>query len=261
MKKLLLAMCLCMAVVMVVAPAYAEELWDYHLRGVDEGLAAGALPPPGFYFIHDSYFAPTYHGFNDLGKSQTTTQLFGYVDVPILVWSTGLKFLCADYAVGVAQPFDYTNLRLQNQGGATGVPGLNQWNGGAQLGAFNTVFIPVILGWKLPCDFRIKGAFAVGFDDATTSPQNRVVGQRYQPDCGIYAESGNGYYTFTPTIGISWLHAGWNISADINYTIATKDSTTSYQSADELAIDDTVSQPGRNGRLALAHFRKSGGRR
>ena len=42
MKKLLLAMCLCMAVVMVVAPAYAEELWDYHLRGVDEGLAAGA---------------------------------------------------------------------------------------------------------------------------------------------------------------------------------------------------------------------------
>ena len=48
----------------------------------------------------------------------------------------------------------------------------------------------------------------------------------YQPDGGIYAESGNGYYTFTPTVGISWLHAGWNISADIIYTIATKDTDT-----------------------------------
>jgi hypothetical protein len=257
MKKLLLAMCLCMAVVMVVAPAYAEELWDYHLRGVDEGLAAGALPPQGFYFIHDSYFAPTYHGFDDKGHSQTTTQLFGYVDVPILVWATGLKFLCADYAVALAQPFDYTNLRLQNQGGATGVPGLNQWNGGSQFGAFNTILVPVILGWKLPCDFRVKFAFAVGFDDATTSPANRVTGQRYQPDGGIYAEAGNGYYTFTPTIGLSWLHGGWNISADINYTIATKDTTTDYQSADELAIDYTISYTWKKWTFGLGAFQEN----
>ena len=56
MKKIILAMCLSMAVVMVVTPAFAEELWDYHLRGVDEGLAAGAVPPPGFYFIHELLF-------------------------------------------------------------------------------------------------------------------------------------------------------------------------------------------------------------
>jgi len=240
MKKLLLAMCLSMAVVMVVAPAYATELWDWHLRGTDEGLASGALPPQGFYFINDSVFVPTYHAFNDLGHSITNVELFAYVDIPILLWSTGLKFLCADYAVAVAQPFDYTNLRIQNQGASIGVPGLNQWNGGAQWGAYNTVIVPIILSWKLPCDFRVKGEFAVSFDDATTSPENRVKGQRFQPDGGIYAESGNGRYDFVPEIGISWLHAGWNISADFMYDICTKDTTTDYQSADEIMIDYTI---------------------
>jgi hypothetical protein len=251
MKKLLLAMCLSMAVVMVVAPAYATELWDWHLRGTDEGLASGALPPQGFYFINDSVFVPTYHAFNDLGHSITNVELFAYVDIPILLWSTGLKFLCADYAVAVAQPFDYTNLRIQNQGASIGVPGLNQWNGGAQWGAYNTVIVPIILSWKLPCDFRVKGEFAVSFDDGTTSPENRVKGQRFQHDGGIYAESSNGYYTFVPVIGISWLHAGWNISADIMYSINTKDTVTDYQSADEIMIDYTVSYTWKRWTLGL----------
>jgi hypothetical protein len=240
MKKLLLTLCVCMALVMVVAPAYAEELWDWHLRGVDEGLAAGAVPPQGFYFVNNSYFAPTFHAFDDLGHSVTAVQLFGYVDVPVLLWSTGLKFLCADYAVAIAQPFDYTNLRIQTGGPTVGVPGLNTYEGGAQFGAYNTIIVPIILSWKLPYDFRVKGAFAVSFDDATTSPENRVKGQRFQPDGGIYAESGNGYYGFTPELGISWLSHGWNISADIMYTIATKDTWTDYQSADEIAIDYTI---------------------
>jgi len=241
MKKLLLAMCVCMAAVMVVAPAYAIELWDWHLRGTDEGLAAGALPPQGFYFVNNSVFVPTYHAFDDLGHAETNVHLNAYVDIPVLLWSTGLKFLCADYAVAIAQPFDYTNLRIQTGGPTVGVPGLNTYEGGAQFGAYNTILVPIILSWKLPYDFRIKGAFAVSFDDGTTSPENRVKGQRFQPDGGIYAESSNGYYAFVPEFGISWLHAGWNISADFLYSIATKDNTTDYQSADEIMIDYTIS--------------------
>jgi hypothetical protein len=236
MKKLLLAMCVCMAVVMVVAPAYAEELWDYHLRGVDEGLAAGALPPPGFYFINDSYFAPNYYKYDDTGHTigGGAVKLFGYVDVPILLWTPGLKFLGADYGVAIAEPFDYTNLRIKN--GFDPVTGLQNYNGGAQWGAYNTIVVPIILSWKV-CDFRIKGAFAVGFDDSTTSPKDSAA---QALSGGAYAQSGNGYYTFTPEIGISWLHAGWNISADFMYTIATKDNTTDYQSADEFAADYTL---------------------
>ena len=53
--------------VIVAGAASATELWDPHLRGVNEGLAAGALPPQGFYFINDSYFL-SYESTNDKGK-------------------------------------------------------------------------------------------------------------------------------------------------------------------------------------------------
>jgi hypothetical protein len=37
--------------------ASATQLWDPYLRGVNEGLAAGALPPEGVYFVLDNYLA------------------------------------------------------------------------------------------------------------------------------------------------------------------------------------------------------------
>ena len=110
MKKLLLASLLCLAAVMVITPAYATETWDPHLHGVDEGLAAGALPPPGVYFINDSYFAPVAPIQGPDGHQAPGVKLFAYVDVPILLWVPGCKFLGADYGVAIAEPFDYVNL-------------------------------------------------------------------------------------------------------------------------------------------------------
>ncbi len=122
MKKFLLALFVVAAAAVLIAPAYATELWDPHLRGTDEGLAAGALPPPGVYFINNSYFAPSYHSYGNLGTvgytapsghSNSNISLFAYVDVPVLLWVPGCKFLGADYAMGIAEPFDYTNLRVK----------------------------------------------------------------------------------------------------------------------------------------------------
>jgi hypothetical protein len=48
MKKLIGAMVIAMAgSVLAASQASAEELWDPYLRGVNVGLPAGALPPPG----------------------------------------------------------------------------------------------------------------------------------------------------------------------------------------------------------------------
>ena len=57
---------------------------------------------------------------------------------------------------------------------------------------------------------------------------------------GAFGPSGNSTYTFEPTLGLSWLHAGWNLSVDLHYGFQTKDSGTDYQSGQELAIDYTV---------------------
>jgi hypothetical protein len=238
MKKLIIALFVVAAAAFVVAPAYATELWDPHLRGLDEGLAAGALPPPGVYFINNSYFAPSYNFAGTLrgeslspsGHENSHVKLFAYVDVPVLLWNPGCKFLGADYAMAIAEPFDYTNFRIAN---ATHPP---TYVGGAQWGAYNTIIIPYALSWKLPCDFYIKQALAVALNDGTESP-----GQ-IPADQGIFAESSNGYYSFIPELGLSWLHQGWNVSIDFYYAFNLKNPATDYQSGQQLAIDYTVTK-------------------
>ncbi len=239
MKKLILTLLICLAALMGVTPAFASELWDPHLYGTDEGLAAGALPPPGFYFINNTWMLPEgraygpLYGAPDFKKSRDS--LGGaFVDVPILTWVPGCKFLGADYGAAIAQPFDYGDLRVStgtvNIGGKT----YDSFIGGQQWGTFNTILVPYSLSWKLPCDFRVKTSFSVALNDATSSPGN-AAGPR-----GPFAQSGNGTYMFQPSVGISWLHAGWNLSGEFYYGIQTKNTTTDYQSGDTFAADYTL---------------------
>jgi len=243
MKKFLFALFVVAAAAVLIAPAYATELWDPHLRGTDEGLAAGALPPPGVYFINNSYFAPSYHSYGVLhgtlntapsGHSNANVSLFAYVDVPVLLWVPGCKFLGADYAMGIAEPFDYTNLRVGSR--ADGV-----WLGTAQWGMYNTVLVPYVLSWKLPCDFFVSTGLNIFLNDGTSNPATAdTLGPA--ASLGAAAESSNGYYTFEPTVGISWLHNGWNVSASFHYAFNLKDSGTDYTSGQQFAADYTVTK-------------------
>jgi hypothetical protein len=251
MKKFFLALFVLAAAAVFVAPALATETWDPHLRGINEGLAAGALPPPGVYLIHSSQFAPAYHQYGNLfnasqatggggiapfpsGKINRDLSLFAYVDIPVLVWVPGCKFLGADYGMAIAQPFDYTNLRIK--GATAAIAGFTaQNNTGAQWGAFNTILVPYELSWRLPCDFRVKTGLGIALNDPTNSAATATT---LGP--GIFAVAGNGTYTFEPTLGLSWLHAGWNVSADFHYAFQTKDTGTDYQSGQQLAVDYTV---------------------
>ena len=254
MKKVLLAICLSMALVMMVAPAYAMELWEPHLPGVDEGLAAGALPPPGFYFVNDSYFVPSFHyyggGFsatNSASEAISGIKLTGYVDVPILLWATGCKFLGADYGMAIAQPWDLTQLRVGT--GLSGIPELPPFlSNGNQAGTYNTILVPFILSWKIPCDIRVKAALAIGVDDAMSSIGDsyasitKIGGNKLdaKDSANVYAWSGLDEWFFTPNIGISWLYHGWNLSADLFYTWSMKADNVPYQSGDLFQADYTA---------------------
>lgn len=244
MKRLAMALCVLLAVMTIVSSAVAEEVWDYHLRGSDEGLASGALPPPGAYFINDFFWSGNWKGYDNLGNP-TGTKSNGYVDIPILLWNPGIcPILGATYACAMAQPFLGTTLRSSGAG-----PG----ESGTQWGVYNTVLTPIILSWRIPCNFYVSTAFAIGFNDGTTSPADSLATVPGTPayhfyqarfsgkDNGnIYAWSSNGSYEFTPQFGLSWLYAGWNLSAEFQYTFYTKDSDIDYQSGDELAMDYTA---------------------
>ena len=114
-------------------------------------------------------------------------------------------------------------------------PGAANINIGAQQwGTFNTILVPYELAWKLPCDCRVKTGLAIGINDAMSSPGSDPSG------LGPYAESGNGTWMFTPTVGISYLHAGWNLSAEFFYSFQTENTNTNYQSGDQFAADYTL---------------------
>jgi hypothetical protein len=256
MKKFLVALFVVAAAAMVVVPAYATELWDPHLRGLNEGLAAGALPPPGLYFINNSYFAPSYKAYGNLfnpilksqvafgpsGHSNSDAKLFAYVDVPVLLWVPGWKFLGADYAMGIAEPFDYTNLRVK--GGlaqSLGLPAGASLSG-SQWGMFNTILIPYSLSWKLPCDFFIKHSLGIALNDGTSNPGTQGTLGNTALDSASMAPSSNGYYWFDPTLGVSWLHNGWNASIDFHYSFPLKDTGTGYTSGQQIAVDYTITK-------------------
>jgi hypothetical protein len=227
MKKLTCAAIAVMGVAMAATQASAAELWDPHLRGVDEGLAAGALPPKGLYFVDDNYWA-TYKIYG-AGGAETTTHLDAAVNVPILLWNPGFTVLGASYAAAIAQPFDYTTL--------TG--------GQGHIGTFNTVVVPAILSWALPYDFFVKPSIGVYLNDASSSYHHGDTPQGGQVGAGMANT------TFEPSVGFSWLHDGWNLSAQLMYDTSTADgSSTKYnavnptkvQQGDQIAVDYTATK-------------------
>ena len=229
MKRLFSAVAV-LAFAVVGIRASAEELWDPHLRGVDEGLAAGALPPPGFYAVVNNYWS-TYNLHNQNGKVVPNTSLSALVEVPILLWSTGLKFLGADYAVAFAQPFDYTSVNT----------GYGVESGAGMWGTYNTILVPGQLAWKFG-DTHVKAGVSVYFDDAS-STLSQVVARGRTLNGGLPA--GNGYTSVQPDLGLSWLGDGWNLSADLHVTFpVTADTAPSYNywSGNELSADYTAAK-------------------
>ncbi len=206
----------CIALAIFVAPAYAEELWFPHLRGGNEGLAAGSLPPEGVYFINNTYYSDTVW-YNDNGN-RTKTKIGVFVECPFLLWSTGLNVLGANYGIGLGEPVDWTSLK----------GGLSNW------GLGNTIIQPLILSWKLS-DFRVKTILGAYIPDAGTYPGETSLRK------GI-VQSGNNYWTIEPGVGLSWLHDGWNLSADMRVDCNFENPLTHYISGDVFWADYTATK-------------------
>ncbi len=211
------------------APAGASELWNPYLRGVNEGLAAGATPPPGVYGVLDNYWTDTTVK-NNSGKNIPGATANILVEVPIVLWVPGIKVLGASYSLGIAQPFDYTSAP-----GVTGHVGSGNW------GTFNTVLIPGQLAWTLPQDYFVKTGLELYLPDASSTMPDLRNGKLNNG--GL--PSGNGYFAVQEDLGLSWLSNGWNLSADMHLAEpVTADKTTgyNYMSGDEFSADYTIAK-------------------
>ena len=222
MKRLLMA-AVALTTMLAATQASATELWDPHLRGTDEGLAAGAALPPGVYGVWDQWY-DTLTVYNSAGHD-TGVHVDALVEVPIVLWQSKYKIFGGAYSAGFAQPFDYTNTRVA---GATTLGDNGHW------GTFNTILIPGQLAWALPNNFHVQVGLMVYLDDASSSPGN--------PPPGGGVGSGNGYSTIQPNFAVSWLKDGWNVSISTHYAVNMKNTKTDYQSGDEFMADYTVTK-------------------
>ena len=212
-----------LAAVLVSAQASAEENWTPHLPGVTEGLAAGALPPPGFYFLNTTMLAP--FSLYDKNGNGNGVKADIFVDVPMVLWNPGIKVLGADYAVGLAQPITH----VSTSGG-----GMDE----SSWGLFETILMPAKLAWQLPSDFHIAAGLAVYVPDGTA--QKTVISYRDGDYKGV--PNSINYWALEPSLGISLLHDGWNVSANINYDINFKNQDSGYTSGNALVVDYTLTK-------------------
>jgi len=147
------------------------------------------------------------------------------------LWSTGIKIFGGDYAVALAQPFDYTSA-----GAGYGVgTGAGMW------GAYNTILIPAELAWTFG-DSHVKAGLSVYLDDASSTLSSVAV--RGHTISGALP-SGNGYDAVQPDLAYSWLHDGWNLSADLHVVFPVTADTASgysYWSGNEFAADYTATK-------------------
>jgi hypothetical protein len=234
MKRLILAALTAAICLLSMTSCFGEELWNPHLRGIDDGCISGALPPKGVYFVNNSYFG-SLAGYNGAGK-ESAERLDLYVDVPIVLYSPGYKVLHATYAMAIAQPFDYTSVYSRT----AATVGNGHW------GLYNTVVVPAILSWSQPHNIFLKAALATYLDDPSTSPAH--------PDKSGGAGSGNSYYTIEPNFAISYLKNGWNLSADLKYDHNITDWATGYHSGDEFDGDYTATKTNKQWTVGLVGY-------
>jgi hypothetical protein len=201
----------------VSTAALAKEGGDQSTNGA-ESWAAGALPPPGNYFLnYAGYWSGDLRNASgnkvDFGNGQRATLNATY-DALRWVHVTDSKLLGGDYAFHVIVPVVNLSISHPAFGGRD-----------SKFGVGDIVIDPLVLGWH-------RGDLHTTFGLDIFVPTGSY--DKKDPRVSI----GSNYWSFEPVLAFSWLPAsGWEASAKVMYNIKTKNNDTDYQSGDELHVD------------------------
>jgi hypothetical protein len=106
MKKFIAPLCIAAGVVAsATSTSAAPPPTASHYPPGAEGIKAGTLPPPGFYFRDYNFFytADKFDGVDDF-------DVFAYANAPRLVWISDFKIFGANYGADIIIPFGYTGI-------------------------------------------------------------------------------------------------------------------------------------------------------
>ncbi len=208
MLKVKKALILCALPVMMISTAHAKEGGDQYPNGA-EGFMAGALPPPGNYFIN---YAGHYGGDlkDENGDTINGVEVSAYFDALRYVHVSKKTLLGGNMAFGAILPI--VKQEIKTPGGTMKDSG----TGDITIHAF-------VLGWHQPTLHTLAGldiVLATGSDNITAD-----------------------YNTFEPFYGITYLNeTGFEASTKLMYSIHQENDDTNYQSGDEFHMDYTIAK-------------------
>ena len=210
------------------AGSWAREpgVGDTFAPGSTVDLPVGSLPP-GFsmtnYFTYYSGSAVDAHGNKtgtDISYEAYTAQLF---------WNPNLKFLGANYAAYILQPF--VDLHLDNKSNPA-LPALGKAN---DFSAANTLITPLNLSWTLAPNLYLSTGAGVYLP----------TGDYKSPSGALQVYTGANFWTFQPEMGLSYFKPGpdgYNLSLHALYNTNSENADTHYRSGDQAFLNWTATK-------------------
>jgi hypothetical protein len=201
----------------MAAPAFSMETGTFQnrLNGATVGLPLGATPPPGLYTGVETVYLGELNGPNNNSAHSTGNQcaptgnggcatILAVSQAVPLLWVPGWTLFGASYSASVVQAFYEFALcgAAATGGNCTGAAPIS----GGGFVYTNTFVQPISLSWNLGEGWFFGAGFAFTAPDGT-----RAVGTP-NPD----------YWTFEPSVAVSYLSKSWTASANFFYDINTK---------------------------------------
>jgi hypothetical protein len=205
---------------LVIGNAFAKEGGDQYPHGAENWMA-GALPPPGNYFLN--YFG--YYNADNLrdgdGDKVPGTGVSAWFDAMRYVKVTNTQILGGSWAVQAILPVVQQKLTLGSS--SKTVTGIG-----------DMLFSPLVIGWHAG---NLHWVFALDFFAPTGEYKSG------EPRKSI----GTNYWSVEPVLAVTWISdSGWELSGKFMYNMKTKNKDfrpapgapkMDYESGHELHID------------------------
>lgn len=191
----------------------AKEGPDQYPNG-SESFMAGALPPPGHYFIN---YLGNYRGDyrDEHGRKVPGVRVDATFDALRYVFVSEHKILGGDWGMHAIVPLVYQRLHLGSTGSTFGIGDIT--------------VDPLIIGWHFPPDWHVTFGLDINL------PTGKY--DRRDPTESI----GANYTSIEPALAFTYLNRdGLELSAKLMYNFKSRNRDTDYQSGDEFHMDYLV---------------------
>lgn len=213
--------------------SFAIENSGAYPNGV-EGFMAGAIPPPGTYFLdYIEYYKATKLKDKDGNDIPVNFNLKAMANVFRVIHTTKQQILGGFWGMQIIVPVVKTDVSL------TPAPGVNLSDGSSGLG--DITIDPILISWHSK-NFH----YAVGLDIIVPSGSYNT---------RELAPVGNNYYTFEPVFAFTYLtDGGFDASAKFMYDFNRENNDTKYKSGQEFHFDYTLAYKIGNLSLGLGGY-------